>query len=47
MTGRVIDNADSKFIEDPAGMADLAFADAMTDEMDTWIAAAQSAGILR
>lgn len=47
MGGRVIDNADSKFIDDPAGMADLAFSDALVDEWDTWITAAQSAGILQ
>lgn len=47
MDGRLLDNADAKFIDDPAGMADLAFADAMTDEWDTWIAAATSAGLIR
>lgn len=46
MGGRLIDNADAKFISDPAGMPDLAFADSMVDEWDTWIAAAQSVGIL-
>jgi hypothetical protein len=43
---RTLDNVDAKFIDDPAGMTDLAFADAMVDEWDTWIAAATSAGVL-
>lgn len=43
---RLLDNADTKFIPDPAGMSDLAFADAMVDEWDTWIAAAMTAGVL-
>lgn len=47
MDGRLIDNADAKFISNPAEMSDLNFADAMTDELDSWIAAAQGAGILR
>jgi len=46
MDGRLIDNADAKYIADPSGMTDLAFADAMADEWDTWIAAAQAARIL-
>lgn len=46
MDGRLIDNADAKFISNPASMSDLDFADAMTDEWNTWIAAAQGAGIL-
>lgn len=46
MDGRLIDNADAKFISDPAGISDLNFADAMTDEWATWIGAAQVAGIL-
>lgn len=47
MGGRLVDNADAKFIDDPAGMTDLAFAEAMTDEFDTWITAATRAGLLR
>ncbi|WGH21969.1 hypothetical protein SEA_TROGGLEHUMPER_88 [Rhodococcus phage Trogglehumper] len=47
MGGRLVDNADAKFIDDPAGMTDLAFAEAMTDEWDTWITAATTAGLLR
>jgi hypothetical protein len=43
---RRLDNVDAKFIADSAGMTDLAFADAMVDEWDTWIAAATSAGVL-
>jgi hypothetical protein len=46
MGGRLIDNADTKFISDPKGMSDLAFADAMVDEWSTWISAAQAARIL-
>lgn len=46
MDGRLIDNADAKFIDDPAGMSDLAFADAMTDEWHSWIAAATRVGLL-
>jgi hypothetical protein len=34
---RPVDNIDAKFISDPAGMSDLAFADAMLDELDTWV----------
>ena len=47
MGGRLVDNADSKFIDDPAGMTDLAFAEAMVDELDTWFTAATRAGLLR
>lgn len=43
---RLLDNVDAKFIPDPAGMSDLAFADAMVDEWDTWITAARDAGVL-
>lgn len=43
---RLLDNVDAKFIPDPAGMSDLAFADAMTDEWDSWIEAATAAGVL-
>jgi hypothetical protein len=43
---RLIDNVDAKFISDPAGMSDLAFADAMVDEWDSWIEAAVRAGVL-
>lgn len=47
MDGRLIDNADAKFIDDPAGMSNLEFADAMADEWNTWIAEAQRVGILQ
>ena len=43
---RLLDNVDAKFIADPENMADLAFADAMLDETDTWIQSATAAGIL-
>jgi vWA found in TerF C terminus len=43
---RLLDNVDAKFLPDPGGMSDLAFADAMVDEWDTWIAAATAAGVL-
>lgn len=43
---RLLDNADAKFVPDPAQMSDLAFADAMVDEWDTWITAATAAGVL-
>jgi hypothetical protein len=43
---RLVDNVDAKFFDDPAGVSDLAFADAMADEWDAWLAAAKTAGIL-
>lgn len=43
---RRVDNVDAKFLPDVAAVSDLAFADAMTEEWDTWIAAAQEAGIV-
>lgn len=46
MGDRLIDNADAKFFGDAAGMSDLTFTDGMLDEWDTWITAAQGAGIL-
>lgn len=42
----LIDNLDAKRVHDPAGMTDLAFADVMVDEWQSWVAAATSAGIL-
>ncbi|WP_043654535.1 VWA domain-containing protein [Nocardia thailandica] len=42
----LIDNLDAKQILDPAGITDLAFADAMVDEWHTWVQAATAAGIL-
>lgn len=44
---RLLDNVDAKYISDPAGMTDLAFADAMADEWDSWIRLATQAGVLR
>lgn len=46
LPGRLIDGIDAKFIGDPAGMADLPFAEAMADEWDSWTSAALGAGIL-
>ncbi|MEU4709457.1 VWA domain-containing protein [Nocardia salmonicida] len=43
----LIDNLDAKRIENPAGMTDLAFAEAMVDEWDSWMRLALQAGILR
>jgi hypothetical protein len=43
---RRVDNADAKFVTNPAAMSDLEFADAMVDEWDTWIKAATEAGII-
>lgn len=43
---RLLDNVDAKFISDPNGMSDLAFADAMADEWDSWIKLATQAGVL-
>lgn len=43
---RKVDNVDAQDMPDPAGLSDLAFADSMVEEWDTWIAAATSAGIL-
>lgn len=43
---RKVDNVDAKDIPDPAHMSDLAFADAMTDEWDSWMRAAAAAGIV-
>jgi hypothetical protein len=43
---RRVDNADAKFVTNPAVMSDLEFADAMVDEWDTWIKAATEAGII-
>jgi hypothetical protein len=43
---RLIDNVDTKTVLDPVAMSDKDFAEAMTDELDTWISAAQAARIL-
>lgn len=43
---RLLDNVDSKYIDNPAGISDLNFADAMVDEWDSWIDLATRAGIL-
>jgi nucleotide-binding universal stress UspA family protein len=44
---RLVDNVDTKVFPTLAGVTDLAFADAMADEWDTWLTAAQAAGIVR
>lgn len=46
-SNRKVDNVDAQDMPDPAGLSDLAFADRMVEEWDTWIAAATGAGILR
>jgi hypothetical protein len=43
---RKVDNVDAKDMPDPAGVSDLAFADAMADEWDTWLESTTAAGIL-
>jgi vWA found in TerF C terminus len=43
---RLLDNVDAKFIGDPTALTDLQFAEAMVDEVDTWIARARTAGVL-
>jgi hypothetical protein len=43
---RLLDNVDAKFFDDPAAVSDLVFAEAMADEWDSWVAAAQKAGVL-
>ncbi|WP_330253125.1 VWA domain-containing protein [Nocardia sp. NBC_00565] len=42
----LIDNLDAKRVINPASMSDLAFADVMVDEWQSWVTAATSAGIL-
>lgn len=44
---RLLDNVDAKFFTDPAAVSDLEFADAMSDEWDSWINAATAAGVLK
>lgn len=43
---RLLDNVDTKFLENYAAMSDLQFADAMADQWDSWITAALAAGVL-
>jgi hypothetical protein len=43
---RRVDNADAKYVSNPAAMSDLDFAEAMIDEWDSWIKAATGAGII-
>lgn len=42
----LVDNLDAKRVQNPAAMTDLAFADVMVDEWQSWVAAATTAGIL-
>lgn len=44
---RLLDNVDAKFFADLSRVTDEQFADDMVDEWDTWMAAAQKAGVLR
>lgn len=46
MGNRLLDNVDSQFVPDPRNISDLDFADKMVEEWDTWVAAAQTAGVL-
>lgn len=43
---RLLDNVDAKTIADPARISAEAFAEAMVDEWDSWLIAAQAAGVL-
>jgi Mg-chelatase subunit ChlD len=43
---RLLDNVDAKTISNPATISDEDFAEAMTDEWDSWLGAAQAAGVL-
>lgn len=43
---RLLDNVDAKTIADPHGISDTAFAEAMTDEWDSWLIAASAAGVV-
>lgn len=45
-SARLLDNVDTKDVPNPDSMTDLAFADAMVDEWDSWITAAKAAGTL-
>lgn len=44
---RLLDNVDAKTIRDPDGISDADFAEAMTDEWDSWLRAAAAAGVVR
>jgi hypothetical protein len=43
---RLLDNVNAQSFDDPASVSDLAFADAMAEEWDSWVAAATEAGVL-
>ncbi|MFA7264754.1 MAG: VWA domain-containing protein [Candidatus Nanopelagicales bacterium] len=43
---RLLDNIDAKDIPDPQGIAELAFADLMVDEWQSWIDAATKHGVI-
>ncbi len=44
---RLLDNVDTKAFPSLAGVTDMEFAEAMADEWDSWLAAAQVAGIVQ
>lgn len=44
---RLLDNVDAKTIRDPGAISDADFAEAMTDEWDSWLRAASAAGVVR
>lgn len=44
---RLLDNVDAKTIADPARVTDAEFAEAMTDEWDSWLRGATAAGVVR
>ena len=43
---RLLDNVDAKTIHDPGAISDDEFAEAMTDEWDSWLKAATAAGVI-
>jgi hypothetical protein len=43
----LLDNVDAKTIRNPGAISDDAFAEAMTDEWDSWLRAARLAGVIR
>lgn len=45
-TRRLLDNVNAQSFDDPAAVSDLAFADAMAAEWDSWVSLATKAGVL-
>lgn len=43
---RLLDNVDSKFFSNVSNISDQEFADAMTDEWDSWVSSAKNKGVL-